>query len=221
MLPAAMPCCIDAAHNFLDLIQIKKSLRLKLSSKRFHVQQFPRQPANASTHGCKESGLDARRRPELVLEQFLPYRIKRLGERISVGLSRVYGRDFGISPPEWRVLVWLMQFDELTARDISGYASVDKATVSRAVQRLEERGLLARAPLPEDQRVQLLSLTARGDELMSELLPRVFDWEVRLLAPLSAHDHRDLLSLLDKLERQLEQVCGSAPDLGAAGGLFS
>lgn len=165
--------------------------------------------------------MDARRRPELVLEQFLPYRIKRLGERISVGLSRVYGRDFGISPPEWRVLVWLMQFDELTARDISGYASVDKATVSRAVQPLEERGLLARAPLPEDQRVQLLSLTARGDELMSELLPRVFDWEVRLLAPLSAHDHRDLLSLLDKLERQLEQVCGSAPDLGAAGGLFS
>lgn len=145
-------------------------------------------------------------RPELDLTQFLPYRVNRLSERISASLSQIYSERFGISVPEWRVLAWLSQREVLTAKAICQRASMDKATVSRAVQRLEERGFLRRTPSEADQRVLVLNLTEAGEELLSRLLPRAHEWEARLLETLSAQEYRDLLNLLGKLERQLPRV---------------
>lgn len=147
-----------------------------------------------------------KKRPELDLWQFLPYRVSRFAERISASLSQIYRERFDISIPEWRVLAWLSQCEELTAKEICQRASMDKATVSRAVQRLEERDLLRRTPSPTDQRVLILSLTEAGDTLLAELLPKAHDWEARLLATLTAEEYRDFLNLLSKLERQLARV---------------
>lgn len=148
----------------------------------------------------------SKKRTELDLQQFLPYRVNRLSDRVSGSLSRIYAERFGISVPEWRVLTWLNQCEVLTAKDICRLAPMDKATVSRAVQRLAKRGLLQREPAPNDQRVQLLTLTAAAHELLSELLPRAHDWEAQLLTSFSAQEYRDLLNLLGKLERQLDRM---------------
>lgn len=147
-----------------------------------------------------------KQRAELDLLQFLPYRVNRLAERISHALSEIYRQRFGLTVPEWRVLAWLSQSGALTAKDICQLAYMDKATVSRAVQRLTERGLLLRAPSPSDQRAQVLSLSEQADALLGELLPRARGWEGQLLETLSAQELGDLLKLIDKLERQLSRM---------------
>ena len=148
----------------------------------------------------------SKRRPELDLRQFLPYRLYRLGERLSEALAKVYSGRYGLSVPEWRTLAWLSHLQPQTATAISRNANVDKSTVSRALQRLAERGLISRAPSPEDNRVQLLALTEAGEELLRELLPLARAWEAELIDTLTARELRDLWLLIDRLERRLEEM---------------
>src|SRR5882724_10208317 len=48
--------------------------------------------------------------PLLKLEDFLPHRLNVLSSLVSLALTRVYGRRYGIGIPEWRVLVTLGEF---------------------------------------------------------------------------------------------------------------
>lgn len=142
----------------------------------------------------------------LDLDHFLPYRLNSLADRISQALADLYGRRFGINVAEWRVLAWLSHREELTAKQVREHTRMDKARVSRAVQALEERGLIRRTQSDSDQRVHYLHLTAAGEALLGELIPEAHAWERELVTPLSAGEYRDLLDTMAKLEQQLERL---------------
>jgi DNA-binding MarR family transcriptional regulator len=143
---------------------------------------------------------------ELDLNQFLPYRLNRLADQISQALAELYAERYQLNVAQWRVLAWLSHCDELTAKKICAYTNMDKARVSRAIQALEERGLITRTPSPRDQRLHDLHLTEAGQALLAELVPEAQAWEAELVATLSAGEYRDLLNVMRKLERQLERI---------------
>src|SRR5690554_6714229 len=145
-------------------------------------------------------------KPEIDLNQFLPYRLNKLADRISDELERMYSQRYGLNVAQWRVLAWLSHCDDLTAKKICAYTNMDKARVSRAIQALEERGLITRTPSPQDQRLHDLHLTEAGREMLSRLVPEAQAWEAELVATLSAGEYRDLLNVMRKLERQLERI---------------
>ncbi len=74
----------------------------------------------------------------LSLQQFLPYRLSALANRISQSLADKYSKRFGINVHEWRILAALGEVGELTAVAITNRIAMDKVTVSRAVKRLIE-----------------------------------------------------------------------------------
>ncbi|WP_163557822.1 MarR family winged helix-turn-helix transcriptional regulator [Halomonas sp. NO4] len=143
---------------------------------------------------------------ELDLNQFLPYRLNSLADRISQALAQLYEERYQLNIAQWRVLAWLSHCDELSAKQICEATRMDKARVSRAVQALEERGLISRRPSPRDQRLHELRLTEPGQALLAELLPEAQAWEAELVATLTAGEYRDLLNIMRKLERQLERL---------------
>ncbi|HSH56639.1 MAG TPA: MarR family winged helix-turn-helix transcriptional regulator [Halomonas sp.] len=145
-------------------------------------------------------------RPEIDLNQFLPYRLNKLADRISNELERMYAQRYGLNVAQWRVLSWLSHCDDLTAKKICAYTNMDKARVSRAIQALEEKGLITRSPSPCDQRVHDLHLTREGARLLERLIPDAHSWEAELVSTLSASEYRDLLNAMSKLERQLERI---------------
>ncbi|XKH59980.1 MarR family winged helix-turn-helix transcriptional regulator [Halomonas sediminis] len=152
------------------------------------------------------SAEELRTKAELDLNQFLPYRLNRLADRISDELARMYQERFALNVAQWRVLAWLSHCDELTAKKVCNYTNMDKARVSRAVQALEDRGLITRTPSARDQRLHDLHLTAAGESLLAELIPEAQAWEAELVETLSVGEYRDLLHTMGKLERQLERL---------------
>lgn len=148
---------------------------------------------------------DLSAKPEIDLDQFLPYRINRLADRISDKLSKLYAKDYALNVAQWRILAWLSHGEELTARKICIATNMDKVRVSRAIQSLEERNLLTRSPSSHDQRVHVLSLSDAGQTLLAELIPQAQAWEAELLAVLTSNEYRDLFNIMGKLERQLER----------------
>ena len=109
--------------------------------------------------------------PDFDLYGFTPYRLAVAAKHTSEQLARQYRDRFGISIPEWRVLVHLAHSGNTSVRDIEARVAMEKYEVSRAAKRLREAGLIERKENPEDRRLIILSLTADGQKMMAELLP--------------------------------------------------
>ena len=81
---------------------------------------------------------------ELILEDFLPYRLAVLSHTVSTRIAGVYDKRFGLSIPEWRVIAILGRFPGLSAVEVAERTMLDKVAVSRAVTKLIKNGRLDR-----------------------------------------------------------------------------
>ena len=137
----------------------------------------------------------------LILEEFLGYRLNRLAMTVSQQLRGVYSRKYGLTIPEFRVLVTLGQFDVMTAKAIGIHTWMHKTKVSRAVEGLSKRRWLSRQPNPDDRREEFLSLTGLGREAYSKIVPDIYAYQTRLTEELGPQATGDLLDAITKLER--------------------
>lgn len=140
----------------------------------------------------------------LSLNEFLPYRLNNIAERLGAELSRIYQIEFGINLAEWRVLAVLHAQKTTLARDIAAYTRMDKVRVSRAVANLEEQGYISKQPSPSDSRATELRLRRKGKRLYAALVPRALTWQEGLLTGLSDDDKNELSRLLTLLEAGLQ-----------------
>ena len=140
---------------------------------------------------------------KLTLENFLPYRLNRIGAAVSRDFRTVYGPEHDLTVPEWRVLATLGEFDEMGAKAIGAHSSMHKTKVSRAVRALEERRWLKRRESVEDRREEILSLSPLGRRVCAEIVPRALAFEAALLAALGP-EAEALLRGLDKLEASMD-----------------
>ena len=109
--------------------------------------------------------------PPFDLAGFSLYRLTVAAQRLSDAFARQYRDQFGISNPEWRVLVHLSQSDGTSVRDIEARVAMEKSKVSRAAKRLEQAGYISKKINETDRRLLHLHLTSKGQSLMTDLLP--------------------------------------------------
>ncbi len=135
----------------------------------------------------------------LVLEDFLPYRLSILSNRVSRAIAARYAKTFDLTIPEWRIIAVLGRRPGLTAKEVAEATEMDKVAVSRAVSKLvDSKRVVARADR-EDARRQILSLTAQGESVHARIAPIALASEQKLLASLSAREREHLDALLDRL----------------------
>ncbi len=142
--------------------------------------------------------------PLLALEEFLPYRLNRLADKVSREFSKIYADRHGLTRPEWRTLATLGQFGTMTATEIGAHSSMHKTKVSRAVSALEKRKWLARGIDPLDRRLEHLTLTRAGHAAYRDLVPLMKAHEARLLGRASASERQAIQNAIDVLERALK-----------------
>lgn len=140
----------------------------------------------------------------LDLSHYLPYRLVNLAKRVSDACNAEYGAPYGISIAEWRILARLGQQGKITSRGLGDVTFMDKSRVSRALQQLQSKGYLGRQEDPADKRASFLQLTPEGHKLYQQLVPLAREWEARFISALNTTEYRDLLSILQKLDRQLD-----------------
>ena len=84
---------------------------------------------------------------------------------------------------------------------------MDKVPVSRAVNKLQEKGLVDRSPHSEDRRRLPLKLTAaKGINLFHNVVPKALAYEQELLSALSEDELARLNRLIQKLQASAENV---------------
>lgn len=124
---------------------------------------------------------------------------------ISTGSHRteVLGR-FGLTPNDSRALSTLSQEDGRTMSSLADEWRCDASNATWIVDRLERAGLAVRRDQPNDRRVKLVLLTAKGARLKAELMEAFYAPPAELLA-LDAAD-------LTTLQRLLERLPGTSKD---------
>ena len=135
----------------------------------------------------------------LVLEEFLPYRLSILSNRVSRAIAARYAKTFGLTIPEWRIIAVLGRKPGLTAKEIAEATEMDKVAVSRAVAKLVAAKRIATRADAGDARRQLLHLTPQGENVHARIAPIALASEERLLSSLSERDRVRLDDLLDRL----------------------
>ena len=130
----------------------------------------------------------------LDLDCFIPYRLNRASELISLSFARQYRQEFGITRPEWRTLAALGSVGMMTAKDIGAHSHMHKTKVSRAIRALEQRHWLKRFQSDTDRRFEQIELTALGRQSYQKLsvLAQGYQETVRLMLGDDALRHLDL-----------------------------
>ncbi len=136
---------------------------------------------------------------ELILENFMPYRLARLSSTVSSTIARAYDKEFGLSIPEWRVIAILGRFPGLSAVEVAEQTFLDKVAVSRAVTKLLKSGRIDREFADADRRRSILNLSEKGREVHDRVAKLALDFEKNLLDGLNETDIENFDKVMDKL----------------------
>ena len=137
---------------------------------------------------------------KLQLDDFLPYRLSIASNAVSDAIATAYRTLFGLRIPEWRLVAVLAEAGGMSQQALCGRTRMDKVTVSRAAIALVERGLVARAANPDDQRSHLLTLTPEGWALYEQIAPKALELERRIFEGIDPAELARFKEMLARLE---------------------
>jgi DNA-binding MarR family transcriptional regulator len=142
------------------------------------------------------------------LTTYLPYLLNRAGFAASAAFADALA-EHSLTVPAWRVLAVLMHGDRARVGELAERTSIEFSTLSRLIDALQRRGLVARKQAADDARAVHVALTARGRAVAQRLLPEAVALEQRMSAGMSAAEIRDLRRLLDKLYENIGGEAGA------------
>lgn len=122
------------------------------------------------------------------LRRFLPYLLNQAADVVSLEFQRTYRQRYGMLRTEWRVLVHLGSYGDMTARQICDMARLHKTKVSRAVAALEAKRFVTRTELPGDRRHALLTLTRQGWSVYEDLCHEAQMFDARIRAEMTEQE---------------------------------
>lgn len=135
-----------------------------------------------------------------MLKTLLGYHLRRAQVAVFQHFTQAMG-EADITPGQFGVLSVIAGNPGLSQTQLGNALGIDRSTVVAVIDRLEGRGLVMRAPSPNDRRSHALQLSAEGARLLGRLEEMVRIHERQIARELSAEDQRQLLRLLDRVAR--------------------
>ena len=140
------------------------------------------------------------------LQEFLPYRLSIVTNKVSRSLGNLYADRFDLSIAEWRVMAVLGQYKDLSADQVCIKTEMDKVTVSRAVTKLLNKKLIDRKFSDQDKRRSMLQLSRSGDAIYAQIVPLATRFEQQLSDVFSKQEQKQFNKLLDKLNQRATKL---------------
>jgi DNA-binding MarR family transcriptional regulator len=140
--------------------------------------------------------------PGLVLDEYLPYLINRVGARIA-GVFSAELAPHGLSLPMWRVVAVLAESGPQRQIDLAELTSIDASTLSRLIKTVERLGLVTRARSTSSLREVSIELTPQGLAVVRSLIPRALDYEAAAVRGLSPRELDTLKGLLRRVHANM------------------
>jgi DNA-binding MarR family transcriptional regulator len=126
--------------------------------------------------------------------------------------SRVFFERWGISPSQFNVLNLLrLNPDGLSQTDLSRQLIMHRSNLTGLVDRLEQRGLVARREVAADRRAYSVVLTAAGTKLLGDILPQYYEDAAQVWGHLPARRAAALIADLRRAAQNAQDIAGDLP----------
>jgi len=149
---------------------------------------------------------DEDRKRDLILDQYLPYRMAVIAHLMSTGFAKRYSKEYDMSIGEWRIMANLGHLEPQSGHEIGAHSHLDKVQISRAVARLEKKGWIQREGDKVDRRRNLLTLTPAGRKVFNAIGKLALDFEDDVSASLTTEEYAALDRILKKLSKRAEAL---------------
>lgn len=141
---------------------------------------------------------------EVNLEEFIPYLLNRVGIRIAMEFSREIASS-QIKYSGWRVLFTLAYVGPRYLVELANLANFDISTLSRVVAGLERAHLIKRVNGDVGARNRRVTLTARGQKIVTDFTPIILEHEAAALKGFRPSERKQLVEFLNRMHRNIEQ----------------
>lgn len=109
---------------------------------------------------------------EMGLENFAPYLMNRIIGRYNAAMSSEMA-ELGLTTPQMRSLAVLSVIDGILIRELAVYAVVQQSTLSRALDTLDQNGMIRRETDEQDSRATRIFITNTGRDVYERLWPHM------------------------------------------------
>jgi MarR family transcriptional regulator, 2-MHQ and catechol-resistance regulon repressor len=121
----------------------------------------------------------------------------------------------GLGDSDFRVLEVLLHKGPLPVNTIGPKVNLTPGSISVAVDRLYDKGLVSRVESTEDRRIRIVALTPSGKKLIVPVFRKHAADMGKIFSGLSSDELQQLERILKKAGRRAEAL-GRSPDLGSA-----
>lgn len=156
----------------------------------------------------KPTSLPADNAPDLTGEfpmapaEYYFYLLFQAGRQRDLHFERTLARA-GLNIARWRTLAIIRRIGECTMKELALYSTVDRTTLTRAVDQLVEQGLVERTIPHRDRRKVNLSLSPAGEAQYAQAVPLLLAGNAELLAGFSEQQVRAAVRLLQSSIRRM------------------
>lgn len=115
-------------------------------------------------------------------------------------------KHYSLGSSEMAVLLQISYFGELSQDQIASNIVMDKASISKIVKKLLQKGYIYVARDTEDNRIHRLGLTLKGKEILPVLKDSTKEWLDILSTGLSAEEIDKMCCILDKMMQNIARL---------------
>lgn len=144
--------------------------------------------------------------PVVDLDNYAPAYFTWIANKLSRGASQSYLAAFDVGIESWRVLVLLAIEGTISAQKACGIIGMDKASISRCFKSMQTRGFITLGLDPDDGRVRIATLTARGRAMHDQIRGIALERERAFMSVLSTAERKTLIDILHRLHENLPTV---------------
>lgn len=150
----------------------------------------------------------------LDLDRYIPALLTFASNKLAYGAAAKYKALFGIGMAEWRVMALLAAEPHIAANRICQVIGVDKALVSRVVQKLASQDLVIAKVDQRNSSRYVISLTPAGERVHDQIIQIVFEREKILLSAFTKEEIDTLVEMLHRIHKQADIVNAYEPPSG-------
>ncbi|AQS06727.1 MarR family winged helix-turn-helix transcriptional regulator [Clostridium beijerinckii] len=110
--------------------------------------------------------------------------------------------EYDLSYSLWQVILYLKNNQPSSLVDIANYYNIEKPSITRRVQRLEER-LIVKTISGKDRREKIIELTEIGEELYNVCRERITQLENDVVKGISEDDQIITFETLPKIQKNI------------------
>ncbi len=108
--------------------------------------------------------------------------------------------EMNVSYGQLYIIIFIGKKGNCSPSEVSNGLKLDAGHLNRTINKLIENGLINQTKNENDRRANVLSLTAKGEEIFHASKDLFKEWDEKVLSPLSDDEKAQLMNILRKVK---------------------